>query len=62
MIAEGTKEQLKAIITDTKDIWIEVEVSRKFRCRKIKRNKRCESCSNWRVRDSSEILNAGLMI
>lgn len=25
VIAEGTKEQLKAIITDTKDIWIEVK-------------------------------------
>lgn len=25
IIAEGTKEQLKAIITDTKDIWIEVK-------------------------------------
>ncbi|PFO06727.1 export ABC transporter ATP-binding protein [Bacillus sp. AFS076308] len=27
VIAEGTKEQLKAIITDTKDIWIEVKNS-----------------------------------
>ncbi|MGG0188071.1 ATP-binding cassette domain-containing protein [Bacillus rhizoplanae] len=26
IIAEGTKEQLKAIITDTKDVWIEVKV------------------------------------
>lgn len=25
VIAEGTKEQLKAIITDTKDIWVEVK-------------------------------------
>jgi ABC-2 type transport system ATP-binding protein len=27
VIAEGTKEQLKAIITDTKDIWVEVKNS-----------------------------------
>jgi ABC-2 type transport system ATP-binding protein len=25
VIAEGTKEQLKAIITDTRDIWVEVK-------------------------------------
>ncbi|MGG3527677.1 export ABC transporter ATP-binding protein [Bacillus pseudomycoides] len=36
VIAEGTKEQLKAIITDTKDIWIEVKSVEKLEVAKLK--------------------------
>ncbi len=36
VIAEGTKEQLKAIITDTKDIWIEVKSVENLEVAKLK--------------------------
>ncbi|WP_318618837.1 ABC transporter ATP-binding protein [Priestia megaterium] len=36
IIAEGTKEQLKAIITDTKDIWIEVKEADDIDCSGLK--------------------------
>ncbi|WP_199426786.1 ABC transporter ATP-binding protein [Thermaerobacillus caldiproteolyticus] len=36
IIAEGTKEQLKAIITNTKDIWIEVRSTENIDTNKIK--------------------------
>ncbi|WP_243521507.1 ABC transporter ATP-binding protein [Bacillus pseudomycoides] len=36
IIAEGTKEQLKAIITDTKDIWIEVKSVENIDVNKLK--------------------------
>ncbi|WP_336968989.1 DUF4162 domain-containing protein, partial [Bacillus cereus] len=36
VIAEGTKEQLKAIITDTKDIWIEVKSVENLDVEKLK--------------------------
>ncbi|MDM5188041.1 ABC transporter ATP-binding protein [Bacillus sp. DX4.1] len=36
VIAEGTKEQLKAIITDTKDIWIEVKSVENMDVNKLK--------------------------
>ncbi|MBU3569041.1 ABC transporter ATP-binding protein [Priestia aryabhattai] len=36
IIAEGTKEQLKAIITDTKDIWIEVKAADDIDCNGLK--------------------------
>lgn len=36
IIAEGTKEQLKAIITDTKDIWIEVKEAYDIDCSGLK--------------------------
>ncbi|PHA01866.1 export ABC transporter ATP-binding protein [Bacillus pseudomycoides] len=36
IIAEGTKEQLKAIITDTKDIWIEVKSLEKMDVNQLK--------------------------
>ncbi|MFD3448280.1 ATP-binding cassette domain-containing protein [Microbacteriaceae bacterium 4G12] len=36
VIAEGTKEQLKAIITDTKDIWIEVKSAENMDVAKVK--------------------------
>ncbi|RBN39950.1 export ABC transporter ATP-binding protein, partial [Priestia megaterium] len=36
IIAEGTKEQLKAIITDTKDIWIEVKAADDIDCSGLK--------------------------
>ncbi|WP_442602259.1 ABC transporter ATP-binding protein [Paenibacillus sp. KN14-4R] len=36
IIAEGTKEQLKAIITDTKDIWIEVKSTQNLNVEKVK--------------------------
>ncbi|MER2258228.1 MAG: ABC transporter ATP-binding protein, partial [Priestia megaterium] len=36
IIAEGTKEQLKSIITDTKDIWIEVKEADDIDCSGLK--------------------------
>jgi ABC-2 type transport system ATP-binding protein len=36
VIAEGTKEQLKAIITDTKDVWIEAKSTENLDLNKIK--------------------------
>ena len=36
MIAEGTKEQLIAIITNTKDVWIEVKTAEKINVELIK--------------------------
>jgi ABC-2 type transport system ATP-binding protein len=36
VIAEGTKEQLKAIITDTKDVWIEAKSTETINIDKIK--------------------------
>lgn len=36
VIAEGTKEQLKAIITDTKDIWVEVKSVENLDVKKLK--------------------------
>ncbi|MEC2798412.1 ABC transporter ATP-binding protein [Bacillus thuringiensis] len=36
VIAEGTKEQLKAIITDTKDIWVEVKSVENLDAKKLK--------------------------
>ncbi|GAA0366811.1 ABC transporter ATP-binding protein [Bacillus horti] len=36
IIAEGTKEQLKSIITNTKDIWIEVTSTEALKAEKIK--------------------------
>ena len=48
IIAEGTKEQLKSIITDTKDIWIEVKSVENLNLETIKRDKWCRSCSSRR--------------
>jgi ABC-2 type transport system ATP-binding protein len=36
VIAEGTKEQLKAIITDTKDVWIEAKSTENIDVNKVK--------------------------
>ena len=46
VIAEGTKEQLKAIITDTKDIWIEVKSVENLDVEKLKEINGVKSSSN----------------
>ncbi|MBM7651074.1 ABC transporter ATP-binding protein [Neobacillus cucumis] len=45
VIAEGTKEQLKAIITDTKDIWIEVKNAENLEVASLKEIKGVNSLS-----------------
>ncbi|WP_028777687.1 ABC transporter ATP-binding protein [Shimazuella kribbensis] len=43
VIVEGTKEQLQAVVTDKKDIWIEVKSNKNIRAQEIEKIKGVES-------------------